>query len=88
MRKPKYSQSLCWICANAVPNADGTRGCSWSQELKPVEGWEAEKVYNSNVARVARPDFSYKVIKCPEFENDPTFTDLDKPICEQRSEHK
>ena len=33
--------TLCWRCANAVPNADGSRGCPWSIDLKPVEGWDA-----------------------------------------------
>ena len=35
--------TLCWSCANAVPSADGKRGCSWSIGLKPVKGWDAVK---------------------------------------------
>lgn len=35
--------TICWACANAVPDADGERGCSWSREGKPVEGWVAER---------------------------------------------
>lgn len=31
-------EQLCWTCANAVPNADGTKGCSWSRSLVPVPG--------------------------------------------------
>ena len=32
--------TLCWGCGNAVPDAEGERGCPWSREGKPVEaGW-------------------------------------------------
>jgi hypothetical protein len=37
--------SLCWKCINAVPNRDGTIGCSWTINLKPVKGWEAEESF-------------------------------------------
>lgn len=33
--------TLCWKCENAVPSSDGTRGCPWSTQLKPVDGWDA-----------------------------------------------
>lgn len=33
--------TLCWYCANAVPSRDGERGCPWSVEGNPVEGWSA-----------------------------------------------
>ena len=35
--------TLCWGCGNAVPDAEGERGCPWSREGKPVEGWVAER---------------------------------------------
>lgn len=65
----KYRATLCWKCANAVPNREGTRGCSWSKEFKPVEGWDAEKTvlftgyWNSK--RFGTD--SYIVKSCPEF---------------------
>ena len=49
----KYSKQLCWTCQRA------TGFCSWSAFLKPVEGWDAEKVqYNED-------DFTYKIKSCP-----------------------
>ena len=56
-RIPRKVQ-FCWDCVHAVP--DETHGCSWSNFLKPVEGWQAEKT-----------DISYHVISCPLFEKDP-----------------
>ena len=56
--------TLCWTCRNAVPNLDGSRGCSWSKELKPVEGWTARKTH----FRYGK--FGFLVKKCPEYEYD------------------
>ena len=59
------SQTICWNCANAVPNEDGTRGCNWSRNKMPVNGWEAElKLLRLNPRTVTD---SYVVKKCPEF---------------------
>ena len=60
-RNGVFSSTLCWDCANAVP--DGVRGCSWSLRFKPVKGWEAEtdKVHESA---------TYTVLSCPMFERD------------------
>ena len=67
-----YKQTICWECANAVPNIDGTRGCSWSRDFEPVEGWDAEQtevmrgyLQNSHLACV-----SYLVKRCPLFKED------------------
>ena len=57
---------------SSVPNLKkGTlaRGCSWSRELKPVEGWTATKVskYRSN------GEFAYDtyhIVSCPLFLQD------------------
>lgn len=48
---------ICWNCQNAVPNREGTRGCSWSFKgiQKPVEG----SIMAGNC-----------VYKCPEFISD------------------
>lgn len=46
--------TLCWDCKNAT---DG--GCSWSEKLEPVKGWEA--IENAR---------GHLVVRCPEFERD------------------
>jgi hypothetical protein len=51
--------TLCWQCANAVPNNETGRGCSWSRSFKPVPGWDANDGERSTV--------SYHVRSCPEF---------------------
>ena len=48
--------SICWGCANAVPDPLRGTGCSWAKEFIPVEGWEAKEKGNS-----------YNVWHCPEF---------------------
>ena len=48
----------CWACVNAVPSADGSRGCPWSRGLHPVPGWHAEKDEKTG---------SYLVVGCPQF---------------------
>lgn len=60
--------TLCWGCQHAVPNYDGTRGCSWSREGKPVEGWTAEpsKIKHSDASGIGYCR-SYHVISCPQF---------------------
>lgn len=45
--------TLCLHCTNAC-----NRGCSWSDDFTPVDGWEAE--YNEKLE-------SYYVISCPKF---------------------
>ena len=46
--------TLCWTCGNAVGG-----GCSWSENLTPVRGWEA-----------VREMESYTVLRCPEYQRD------------------
>ena len=51
---------LCWRCKNACG------GCSWSQCLKPVDGWTAIPT----IIHDDGGDFSsYDIKKCPEFIN-------------------
>ena len=45
--------TLCLHCTNAC-----NRGCSWSDDFTPVDGWEAE--YNEKLD-------SFYVISCPKF---------------------
>ena len=53
--------TLCWDCANA------SGGCSWADELQPVEGWQAYPcVANSRYL----PYDSFIVLTCPLFERD------------------
>lgn len=66
-------ETLCWYCANSVPNPNTGKGCSWSKEFKPVEGWNAEETLV-----ISRPDNgegecaiqSYIVRGCPCFDRD------------------
>lgn len=63
--------TICWACANAVPDEEGTRGCPWSREGKPVEGWTAERrdirIQPKRPGEERRAVESYQVITCPEF---------------------
>ena len=63
--------TICWACANAVPDEEGTRGCSWSREGKPVEGWVAERrdilIQATSPGGEKKRIESYQVITCPEF---------------------
>lgn len=56
--------TLCWTCLNAVPDLEGTRGCSWSEELRPVDGWTVKKTK----ARYGAT--GYLVLGCPEYKFD------------------
>lgn len=61
------TESLCWCCKHAVPDAEGERGCSWSVRHKPVKGWkiaESAKYKAGDGREIA----SYKVSECPKFE--------------------
>ena len=58
------SETLCWKCANAVPEkneyGEYIRGCEWSISGKPVPNWNAvptEKCYMQ----------SYRVVSCSKF---------------------
>ena len=66
-----YKDTLCWHCANSVPNRAKTRGCSWSRELVPVEGWDAITTEVYLQRKEGRPyATSYIVKSCPEFVSD------------------
>lgn len=53
--------TLCWQCRKA------TGGCTWADELKPVEDWEAEATV---IKGDGYTENSYHVKSCPEFEPD------------------
>lgn len=65
--KTMYTQTLCWSCANAVPDKYGKRGCSWSRSFEPVKGWDAQetRLYGGDGSK--RFQKSYCVRQCPEF---------------------
>lgn len=52
------SMTLCWDCARA------TGGCSWSDSLQPVEGWNAVETKKNTLFQ------SYIVRDCPLFIRD------------------
>ena len=57
------SETLCWMCQKSC-----TKGCSWSNDFVPVNGWVAVKNEKTG---------SYSVITCPEFVNDGKLDDID-----------
>lgn len=65
--------TICWNCANAVPNSEGTTGCEWSLNLQPVPGWEAiEKIiptsYRDAYGKLHHRKLkSYRVLQCHRF---------------------
>ena len=62
------SQSICWSCQNAVPSADGSRGCEWSIKKQPVEGWTAQESWQTAIH--GEKLRSYKVLSCPKYKED------------------
>lgn len=58
--------TLCWCCENAVPSAE--RGCSWSRELTPVDGWRATKHLMKYDTKTVE---SYIVHWCPQYKREP-----------------
>ena len=67
-------ETLCWKCANAVPNADCTRGCPWSIDLKPVDGWNATKSCSKKNIYGLKDKYSNTWIKSPTTKKDAEFT--------------
>lgn len=58
--------SICWYCENAVPSKDGTRGCSWSSKLIPVEGWTTYE-YSASAGKAGKKTIRHVVRTCPLF---------------------
>ena len=65
MKGQNTAQNICWDCQKAVG------ACSWSKNLTPVEGWEAEEVpymmYHGGGCDIHR---TWHVMGCPEFVRD------------------
>lgn len=67
-RAPRYkTDSLCWDCANAVPDRRG-HGCPWSRAGKPVDGWDA--VPMGRMQQTGDLVDTYLVKTCPMFRSD------------------
>lgn len=62
----RKQMTLCWECANSVPDKSRKHGCAWSRSFKPVKGWDADetRLYAKDGARSI---VSYHVRQCPEF---------------------
>ena len=71
MSKYMQSMTICWDCENAVPSADGGKGCPWSVNGQPVEGWKAKRQDVLVVVCGRRRKIeSYMVKKFPMFKKD------------------
>lgn len=64
-RQNQYRETLCWSCQNSVPGQSG-RGCAWSVQAKPIQGWQAERTYHPD-AKKHKGYASYLVTRCPEY---------------------
>ena len=58
--------TLCWCCLNSVPDRN-ERGCSWSRELHPVDGW---RVTPRTIMYDAKPKTTYIVHGCPQYKRE------------------
>lgn len=56
------TESLCWVCGNAVPN--DIDGCEWSRDGEEVPGWIVKKYARSNGTEMYE---AIHVIACPKF---------------------
>lgn len=65
----KPNGTLCWYCANSVPNIKKNTGCSWSKSFIPVDGWEAIPVTIPAYGKKSDCE-SYCVCRCPQFEDE------------------
>lgn len=73
MRSFAKKETICPDCENCVPNPETGKGCSWSRQFKPVEGWTAEKTKIVNRTIEEGKEYtidSYKVLDCPLFKSD------------------
>lgn len=59
--RQRENEQMCWRCKKA------TGACSWSKELKPVDGWVAEPIMLKDDEGIIR---TYNIILCPEYEEE------------------
>lgn len=68
-KKKTPKMQLCWTCRHAIPDAAGTRGCSWSRDGEPVEGWTATyRIYDKRFTGLIKE--TYDIEECPQYEVD------------------
>ena len=60
-------RTLCWECGKAC-----NRGCNWSDNLEPVEGWIAEPT------KISGSIDGFLVRDCPEFVREPCVRDPER----------
>lgn len=65
--KKQFMPTLCWKCIHAVPDDALGTGCSWSRELKPVEGWNAFQANTEEDSYYPPSRPVYHVLYCPQF---------------------
>lgn len=63
MKKKKMEQ-LCWTCERSC---GGENGCEWSNYLRPVPGWTAERVVKKDGIQYVQ---TYHIDECPKYIND------------------
>lgn len=61
--------TLCTYCQNAVPSPRKRKGCSWSVDFAPVDGWKAISV-TRHLSYKNEPFETYCVVKCPLFDEE------------------
>lgn len=57
----------CWTCKKASGQ------CCWSYNFRPIKNWVAKKI---EMQYGETKDFSYKIEKCPEYEEDSYYKQL------------
>lgn len=78
--------ALCWSCKNAVPKIVGgkyVQGCSWSVQLKPVEGWKA--IHSIKNEKSGKPMETWHVEECPLYCSDKEKSGKSEALCEDDS---
>lgn len=64
----RENEQLCWCCAKAT--GANNNWCSWSRDLKPVDGWKAIPVTQKPQYGCKNTIHTYQIIECPEFVRD------------------
>lgn len=82
MAKGFKKSTICWDCERAAEKT-----CPWSQDFKPIEGWQAEaKVIKGTNST---PDMvSYRVDYCPLFVRDSWGGGQAKPGTEEAKKYE
>lgn len=66
-RKVYDERQPCWYCEKYLT------GCSWSDERKPVKGWDArrtfrvQQIWTDGGYKFLKVPYSYAIKSCPEY---------------------